>query len=959
MKKIIVTILFVYSFISVCYANNILHINKKESIISTGTTLTEYEILASDGWIEAQVLEIDLNDENNKIGLLTAKEGAQKLDSISNMVNANNAIAGINGDFFAGSKGIGSSIGIAIKDGIIYSSSAEQNKTSETFASILLDKNNNVICDYIRDNIKIISNNFEMPARYINKYTDNTDIATIYTSEWGDYSIGSSDTLKVTEIVVENGKVTEIRDEQGPVEIPKNGFVIMATGDAANQLKNNLRIKSQVEYSISYIPDVSNIEFAISGGTKLIENGIIPESYTHNVTGKNPRTIIGTNKKKDKIYLITIDGRSNSSTGMTLNEASEFLKTINVYTAINLDGGGSTTMVAKKLGEEDITEINNPSGGTQRLVANGVGVFATSTSTGKLYGLKIIVEDKNFFVGEKRKVKVVGYDKKYNPVEIDEDNIKWDYDGVDVTVKDGYITGEVVGSTELIAKIGKIKTTQEINVLSKANEIVITPKEAIINPGENVTYSLLAKNKNGYYAKTDEEYYVAKIFEYYKDKEKKDIPSDAVINDLKFSATTPGIYIISISKDECTSYAKVQVSEDKFHLIDDFEKESFTFDPYPDEVGGNAVISSEQKYSGSYSARLDYDFDKDAKVRGAYIVLNEEAIIPESANSISFYLYNDEYKDEKLKIKLRDKNNAVKLIVIQDNISHEGWKEIRYDVTSLERPLRISDIYLAQDDSNIRKKGHVFVDKFGYYANGEKIADDGIIIPKDIKLEDSNNISVNNENSFDIAFISGFEEPNTMMDVLKTKRLIENINKNTNMTVITKNVSESFKNKFISSENDKINKMYGLFEIEKINNKVFINEKYDLYSNDNCTIITLDVSNEGIRKSDETQYRNLEADIKDDETGNIIIVLNGSLDDFSDSKERKVLVDMLNEFKFEYSKNILVIEEGYNQDYSMERGVKILSVKDPNTSAENAKDSRYLVVSVNKKEMSYEYKKTL
>ena len=259
----------------------------------------------------------------------------------------------------------------------------------------------------------------------------------------------------------------------------------------------------------------------------------------------------------------------------------------------------------------------------------------------------------------------------------------------------------------------------------------------------------------------------------------------------------------------------------------------------------------------------------------------------------------------------------------------------------------------------MRKKGKIYVDKFGYYANGDKSTDDGICIPKDIKLEDSNNLSVNNENSFDIAFIEGFEEPKTMIEVLKIKRLTENINENANVTVITKNISESFKNNFIYDNNDATNTSYGLFEVQKIKNTVLVNEKYDLYSNDNCTIITMDVSNEGIRKSDETQYYNLEADIKDDDTGNIIIVLNGSLDDFSDSRERKVLVDMLNELKNEYSKNILVVEEGYNQDYSMERGVKFLSIKDPNVSPENTKDSRFLVVSVNKKEMSYEYKKVL
>ncbi len=118
----------------------------------------------------------------------------------------------------------------------------------------------------------------------------------------------------------------------------------------------------------------------------------------------------------------------------------------------------------------------------------------------------------------------------------------------------------------------------------------------------------------------------------------------------------------------------------------------------------------------------------------------------------------------------------------------------------------------------------------------------------------------------------------------------------------------------------------------------------------------MDVAQNGIRKSDETQYFNFENDIKDDDTGNVIIVLNDSLDNFDDEREKKLFIDTLCELKRETKKNIMVVQEGFNQDYSMERGVKFLSIKDPNLSPENAKDSKYLLISVNKNEISYEYK---
>jgi exopolysaccharide biosynthesis protein len=45
--------------------------------------------------------------------------------------------------------------------------------------------------------------------------------------------------------------------------------------------------------------------------------------------------------------------------------------------ALNLDGGGSSTLVAREPGEQDVTVQNVPSDGSQRRVANGIGFFSS------------------------------------------------------------------------------------------------------------------------------------------------------------------------------------------------------------------------------------------------------------------------------------------------------------------------------------------------------------------------------------------------------------------------------------------------------------------------------------------------------------------------------------------------------------------------------------------------------
>jgi len=61
------------------------------------------------------------------------------------------------------------------------------------------------------------------------------------------------------------------------------------------------------------------------------------------VTLRHPRTAIGA-RGRNRILLITVDGRTESASGMTLGELSDLMVSLKCRDAVNLDGGGSTTM---------------------------------------------------------------------------------------------------------------------------------------------------------------------------------------------------------------------------------------------------------------------------------------------------------------------------------------------------------------------------------------------------------------------------------------------------------------------------------------------------------------------------------------------------------------------------------------------------------------------------------------
>lgn len=93
-------------------------------------------------------------------------------------------------------------------------------------------------------------------------------------------------------------------------------------------------------------------------------------------TDIHPRTAAGVSQDRRYVYLLVVDGRQKGfSEGMNLIELAAWMKRLGCWDALNLDGGGSTTLVMKTpAGSPRI--VNSPSGGVQRSVANHLGVHA-------------------------------------------------------------------------------------------------------------------------------------------------------------------------------------------------------------------------------------------------------------------------------------------------------------------------------------------------------------------------------------------------------------------------------------------------------------------------------------------------------------------------------------------------------------------------------------------------------
>jgi exopolysaccharide biosynthesis protein len=124
--------------------------------------------------------------------------------------------------------------------------------------------------------------------------------------------------------------------------------------------------------------DISNVFNAVTGSGIIVQDGLNVGAQTPYGDGAdpNPRTSVGLSQDGRYLYIVVIDGRQPGySVGTTSTETADIMLGFGAYTAINLDGGGSTDLVEDN-GHGGATIVNKPSGGAERFDANQLGIRA-------------------------------------------------------------------------------------------------------------------------------------------------------------------------------------------------------------------------------------------------------------------------------------------------------------------------------------------------------------------------------------------------------------------------------------------------------------------------------------------------------------------------------------------------------------------------------------------------------
>ena len=151
-------------------------------------------------------------------------------------------------------------------------------------------------------------------------------------------------------------------------------MVIAAKGDsdAYQALLEMVETGYRIEIYPYPINDWQGMDYIIGGWQILLDRGQkLPEEIHGSPTSKHPRTTIGVNRD-GVIGLSVIDGRAVNIPGMTLEELADLNEDLGYYTALELDGGGSSTCLLRNLETDELEVMNTPSDGHLRHVANAV-----------------------------------------------------------------------------------------------------------------------------------------------------------------------------------------------------------------------------------------------------------------------------------------------------------------------------------------------------------------------------------------------------------------------------------------------------------------------------------------------------------------------------------------------------------------------------------------------------------
>jgi len=696
---------------------------QKESIVSSGVTQKSYlwTRVKNNQTISTNVNVVvaDLHNPNVKLDVMTGRGGQfTKRANVLNMTRETGAIAGINGDYY-NTSGEGAPLGPQIADGTLMATPTTQLTGMYSFG--ITKENKPIIETFTFEGSVTAPNGQSFPLAGMNRsYAWFNNVHThgnaihMYTSAWGSADRANDGATTPTEVLVVDGVIEEIVPN-GTIDgiPPENGYILRAAGKGAEFVNANLQVGDELDTDVSLLPVNPNLTYTqddfkmlIGGHTILLIDGKAA-SFTRDVSsisgGSNTaRSAVGFSKDGRYVYLVAAD-HAGDSVGPTLTDFQKLLVSLGLWRAVNLDGGGSTTLVSRPLGEFETELVNVPKDGSQRSVVNGIGIFTTAAPA----ALKdFIVEGPSLlWKGQTATYAVKAYDVNYNPLDPAtlskpvafraEGALQADAAGAIVTAAAG-------GQGTVVAYSGQVSEALAVEVLDATAiqklEIVPSKSAASWVQGDAVRLQLKATLKDGRTGTVPADLAKWQTFGL----------AGAVTGDtLTFEGFADGAEEAMLVARYDGFSAPLAVPVPKQSGLTNFTKTPWTVAPetYPSHaIGSVDIVGTDNKY-----LQLSYDFTAgDGKTdMAAYATFNGSQGVSLADGSTALKL--DVLGDGQggwLRAEFADANGATQRRTIADRIDWTGWKTLSVDLKDFDA-VALKRIYVV---SKSQTKGILGID---------------------------------------------------------------------------------------------------------------------------------------------------------------------------------------------------------------------------------------------------------
>ena len=360
--------------------------------VAPGVVYWAVDVPSRGGTARAHVIQVDLTNPNVSLDLLYPGVVAAA-QPLSQMVEASGAVAAVNADFFnisATQPGVvptNAPVGPAIAGGVTLKAAVP---TAQRFGPSLpsgatvedvigVGEDGIARLDRLTLHGEIVTPSGTYPLAGLNQYAIAQGGIAAFNSLWGSTSRGRTVcgndrrredpcSTNVYEVTVADGRVVSVSNQPGSGRIPEGTLVLIGREAGADRLRS-LQVGDPV--TVTYeLRSASGrpLRFA-AGGQPLVRDGrAVPGLDNATVA---IRSGAGISADGRTLHFFALDG---AAAGMTYAEVAAFLLSLGAYSGINLDGGGSSTLVVRLPGDGSVAVMNRPAA-EQRPIPNGIGVF--------------------------------------------------------------------------------------------------------------------------------------------------------------------------------------------------------------------------------------------------------------------------------------------------------------------------------------------------------------------------------------------------------------------------------------------------------------------------------------------------------------------------------------------------------------------------------------------------------